>query len=114
MVCYYLAEFNIVKEEREPFPLWLGAWRDHRVFAITGGWGGGKLPLPPLWRGRVIYTVAALEEPYPGRYLPMEGMKPTLQLQMLAGALVTPAGLFSGISWFSGRVVSFPFTPSIS
>lgn len=39
---------------------------------------GGKLPLPPLWRGRVICTVAALEEPYPDRYLP-QGMKPTLQ-----------------------------------
>lgn len=81
---------------------------------LLGGGEGGSSPSLPSGGGRVIYTVAALEKPYPGRYLPMEGMKPTLQKQMLAGALVTPAGLFSGISWFSGRVVSFPFTPSIS
>lgn len=74
MVCYYLAEFNIVKEEKESFPLWLGAWRS---LCVRYYWGG-KLPPPPLWRGRVIYTVAALEEPYPDRDLP-QGMKPTLQ-----------------------------------
>lgn len=45
------------------------------MYAITGG---GSSPFPPLWRGRVIYTVAALEEPYPDRELP-QGMKPTLQ-----------------------------------
>lgn len=36
---------------------------------------GGSSPSLPSGGGRVIYTVAALEEPYPDRYLP-QGMKP--------------------------------------
>jgi len=102
-----------------PFLFGLGLG-DQRVCTITGG----ELPLPPLWRGGVICTGGA---PASVGGPPTGGLESvgTLLLTCLAclgryvhryethppkskcsQLFITPAGLFSGTSWFSGLVLS--------